>query len=226
NVSESQDRYLSIVCHHIAFDGWSSGIFVKELETFYNYYEQIDEAQKADLILPNLPIQYKDFALWQRNYLSGVTLEKQLSYWRSQLINYEALNLPTDYNRPKEIDYRGADVYFEIDEKVSAGLRSLAKELKVSLYSLLLSGYYLLLRAYSNQDDIVIGSPIANRHYSQIENLIGFFVNTLALRCTIKSDLLLCDFIKMVRHNQVIHIDISSHFGSDIYFSRKYTEAR
>jgi hypothetical protein len=189
---------LVIVIHHIAFDGWSSGIFVKELESFYNYYEQMGQAEKADLILPNLPIQYKDFALWQRNYLSGATLERQLSYWRNQLINYEVLNLPTDYSRPKEIDYRGADVYFEIDEEVSVGLRSLAKELRVSLYSLLLSGYYLFLRVYSNQDDIVIGSPIANRHYSQIENLIGFFVNSLALRCEIKSELLLCDFIKIV----------------------------
>ncbi|NDB85386.1 MAG: hypothetical protein EB127_22185, partial [Alphaproteobacteria bacterium] len=198
NVSESQDRYLSIVCHHIAFDGWSVDIFCKELESFYDYFMGEREGVEKVVDIVSLPIQYKDFALWQKSYLTGERLEKQLNYWRGELAGYETLNLITDNPRPSKIDYRGADVHFEIDEKVSAGLRSLAKELKVSLYSLLLSGYYLLLRAYSNQDDIVIGSPIANRHYSQIENLIGFFVNTLALRCTIKSDLLLCDFIKMV----------------------------
>ncbi|NDE19264.1 MAG: hypothetical protein EB000_02320, partial [Alphaproteobacteria bacterium] len=82
----------------------------------------------------SLPIQYKDFALWQKSYLTGERLEKQLNYWRGELAGYETLNLITDNPRPSKIDYRGADVHFEIDEKVSAGLRSLAKELKVSLY--------------------------------------------------------------------------------------------
>ena len=104
----------------------------------------------------------------------------------------------TDKPRPQQIDYKGHDVYFEIDENTSESLRMLAKELKVSMYSLLLSGYYLMLKAYSNQEDIVLGSPVANRHYGQIENLIGFFINSLVLRIKIDSQLPLIDFIQQV----------------------------
>ncbi|NBU99750.1 MAG: hypothetical protein EBS19_16330 [Spirochaetia bacterium] len=113
---------------------------------------------------------------------------------------YEGLNLPTDNMRPAQIDYRGKDIYFVLDEETSINLRGLAKELKVSLYSVLLSGYYLMLRSYSNQDDIVIGTPIANRHYNQIENLIGFFVNSLALRVKINSK----DSITNLSINEII----------------------
>jgi non-ribosomal peptide synthetase component F len=100
--------------------------------------------------------------------------------------------------RPKEINYDGVDVFFEIDEETSEALRTVAKELKVSLYSLLLSGYYLMLRSYSNQEDIVVGTPIANRHYSQIENIIGCFVNTLALRTHINGKERVRDYIERI----------------------------
>ncbi|NDB83360.1 MAG: amino acid adenylation domain-containing protein, partial [Alphaproteobacteria bacterium] len=199
--------YLSIVIHHIAFDGWSTDIFLKELQEYYRYYKNKSEGLEAKLNLANLVIQYKDFALWQRHYLTGPRLEKQINYWKSHLSNYETLNLITDKPRPSQIDYTGADVYFEIEENTSRSLRTLAKELKVSLYSLLLASYYLMLRVYSNQDDIVIGTPVANRHYSQIENLIGFFVNSLALRTTIDSKVKLRDFIQQIG-NQVVEAQL------------------
>ena len=182
---KTEENYVSIIIHHIAFDGWSSEIFLEELESYYNYHLEYLEGKNPKLYLPELSIQYKDFALWQREYLKGDRLETQLDYWKNKLSDYQTLNLITDYPRPKEVDYKGKDVFFEIDEKTSESLRNLAKELNVSLYSLLLSGYYLMLRGYSNQDDLVLGTPIANRHYSQIENLIGLFVNTLALRIKI-----------------------------------------
>ncbi|CAG2169614.1 unnamed protein product, partial [Oppiella nova] len=141
------EYYLSIVIHHIAFDGWSADIFLRELQEYYNYYLNQFQGLESNIELPNLSIQYKDFALWQRNYLSGDRLAKQLEYWKNKLENYETLNLISDKPRPSQISYQGSDV---------------------SLYSVLLSGYYLMLRSYSNQDDIVVGTPVANRHYGQI----------------------------------------------------------
>jgi len=193
-----RDYYISIIIHHIAFDGWSNNIFFEELERYYKYYLDLSLGLASNLELPRLSVQYKDFALWQRYYLQGERLEAQLNYWKSKLSGYEGLNLITDKTRPMQIDYQGSDLYFEIEEKVSVQLRDLAKEFGVSLYSLLLAGYYLMLRVYSNQDDIVVGTPIANRHYNQIENLIGFFVNSLALRCELDKELTIKEFIKQV----------------------------
>ena len=157
------EHYLSIVVHHIAFDGWSSEIFLRELYAYYNYnWEQL-KGLNPTLSLPDLSIQYKDFALWQRSYVSEDKLEKQLSYWKNKLSGYETLNLITDKIRPAQVDYVGQDIYFEIDEDVSVDLRELAKEFSVSLYSLLRAGYYLMLRSYSNQNDIVVGATIANQ---------------------------------------------------------------
>jgi len=207
--------YLSIVIHHIAFDGWSVDIFLRELQEYYRYYLGQSQGLDTKINLPELTIQYKDFALWQRNYLNGKRLEKQLNYWRNKLSNYETLNLVTDKPRPQHIEYAGASESFELDEYTSMALRKLAKELKVSLYSLLLAGYYLMLRIYSNQDDIVIGTPIANRHYSQIENLIGFFVNTLALRIKINSKESIQEFIQKVGHEVV-----EAQFHQDLPFEQ------
>ena len=178
---------LSIVIHHIAFDGWSTDIFLDELKEYYRYYKAKETGSTYQINLPPLTIQYKDFALWQRSYLTGEVLDKQLSYWKGKLEGYETLHLATDYTRPIEMDYEGRSIHFELDNKLSHNLREVAKSLGVSLYSLMLSCYYLMLRAYTGQDDIVVGFPVANRHYSQIEHLIGFFVNTLALRVHIET---------------------------------------
>ena len=190
------EMYLSIVIHHIAFDGWSIEIFLKELQEYYSYYLELEG--NRNLKFPVLNIQYKDFALWQRSYLTGERLSTQLNYWKEKLSGYETLNLMPNFSRPQEINYRGADMLFEVDEETSMKLRALAKELKVSLYSVLLSAYYLMLKSYSNQKDIVIGTPIANRHYAQIENLIGLFVNTLALRIKIDDSEKVKDYIKRI----------------------------
>ena len=203
NTEDHAEYYLSIVIHHIAFDGWSMDIFLAELQEYYNYYLNLSQNIVTTLNLPNLTIQYKDFALWQKSYLNGTRLEKQLNYWKDKLSGYETLNLITDKLRPNQTNYTGHDVYFELDENISNALRDLAKELKVSLYSLLLSGYYLMLRSYSNQDDIAVGTPIANRHYNQIENLIGFFINSLVLRVKIDLKASIIDFIKFIG-NEVI----------------------
>lgn len=179
------DNYLSIVIHHIAFDGWSTDLFLDELFNIYQYVSVLtigDLSLANTLCLPAVEVQYKDFALWQRDYLKGDFLDNQLNFWQQQLAGFEPLNLPTDYPRPRQIDYSGHDITFELNEQLSQQIRLLAKELNVSVYSVLLSGFYLLLSSFSNQKDVIIGSPIAGRHYPGIENTMGFFVNTLALR--------------------------------------------
>lgn len=198
NTETSKENFLVIVIHHIAFDGWSYDIFMKELEKFYTYYLQILQGIDIKLTLPELPIQYKDFAIWQRNYLTGPLLDKQLNYWKRKLEGYETLNLMTDYPRPIRINYEGKDIHFEINEELSNKLRCLAQELGTSLFSVLLTAYYLLLSLYSNQKDIVVGIPMANRHYKQLENLIGCFINSLPLRTNIDSQALIGEFIKKI----------------------------
>lgn len=195
-------RYMSIIMHHIASDGWSTDIFIKELINYYHYEEALRNSASPDILsqfeLPKNPIQYKDYALWQRNYLEGETLDIQLNYWKNKLAGYETLNLPTDKSRRVDMDYAGSNYNFELNETLSQQLRERAKELNISLYSLLLSGYYLLLSAYSNQEDIVVGTPVAGRHYSEIKDLIGLFVNTLVLRTQIDSEQKISDFIAQV----------------------------
>ncbi|KFF03763.1 non-ribosomal peptide synthetase [Chryseobacterium luteum] len=192
----NDSTYISIVIHHIAFDGWSVDILMKELVHYYHYYESRKEGQFLISELPDPDIQYKDYALWQRNYLSGERLEKQMSYWEKELCDYETLNLPADKLRPKKVDYTGANVLFNIPVDLSNDLRQLSKNENVSLYSVLLSAYYLLLSGYSNQTDILIGTPVAGRSQHETNQLIGFFVNTLVLRGRIKSEESILNFIK------------------------------
>lgn len=198
------EYYMSIVVHHIAFDGWSVDVFIYEVNQLYQYHllQKNGNVKEADQYeLKPLSIQYKDFALWQRNYLEDGVLERELNYWKNELDGFETLNLKTDKLRPSIIDYSGRDVYFSLDLELSLGLRKLAKDNGITLYSVLLSGFYLLLKSYTGQNDIVIGSPIANRNHVEVSNLIGFFVNTLALREEIDSRMLLIDFIKQIGEN-------------------------
>ena len=203
--------YLNIVIHHIATDGWSTDIFLRDLIAYYVYHENIeklnkehdvqDNKNKLKIDLPELPIQYKDFALWQRKYLTQDILDKQLTYWMNKLIGYETLNLPSDKPRPLHISHTGKTLNFNLSTELSVKLRQTARELNVSLYSLLLSGFYLLMRAYSYQDDVTIGTIASNRHYLQVENLIGFFVNALILRKQINSKVNIKTYIKQVNYD-------------------------
>ncbi|WP_440057007.1 amino acid adenylation domain-containing protein (plasmid) [Pseudoalteromonas sp. T1lg65] len=189
--------YLLMLWHHIGFDGWSADIFMSELEEAYHAL-LADRAAE----LPALEISYADYASWQRDYLTGEVLEKQQGYWQTQLSGFEHLTLPTDYARPATIDYRGKDIEFELDVALSEQLRALAQSQDTTLYTILLSGFYVTLAALSGQDDIVIGTPSDNRHHAQTQSLIGFFVNSLALRAEINGEQSLKTLIKHV-HNVV-----------------------
>ena len=191
SLEDSKEQYISVVIHHIAFDGWSIDILINELRAFYDYYNN-----NIPVSLAKLDIQYKDFAIWQRKYLSGKLLAKQTKYWKQLLDGYENIALSSDYARPLQIDYIGNSINFELGKKLSHNLRNIAKQLGVSLYTLLLASYYLMLRAYSNQDDIVVGAPMANRHYPKIQDLMGFFINSLPIRIKINDKHNLVEFIK------------------------------
>ncbi|MGB6976276.1 MAG: condensation domain-containing protein [Gammaproteobacteria bacterium] len=184
-------KYLLINIHHIAFDGWSIELLFDELNNCYNHY-----VHHAKLTLPKLSIQYKDFSVWQKNYLTREVLNGQLHYWKKQLLGFKTLELPTDKVRPSRPTYKGNKVKFKIDLKDSNMLRELAQEQGVTLYTVLLSVFNILLSKYSNQQDIIIGTSVANRNYAQLENLIGFFVNNLVIRSKVHSEKCIQDFIQ------------------------------
>ncbi|WP_253279468.1 amino acid adenylation domain-containing protein, partial [Roseobacter sp. HKCCD8882] len=178
-----QGQYLLIVWHHIAFDGWSGPIFFSELEQVYGALQRGQEPPLAPL-----SISYRDYAQWQRDYLQGERLESLRSYWQQTLSGTETLELPTDRPRPPQVDYRGRDLHWMLEEPLSEQLRGLAREQNTTLYTVLLSAFYMTLSASSGQRDIVVGSPSDNRHHAQTQSLIGFFVNSLVLRCQLEDN--------------------------------------
>ncbi len=175
----NKTEHVLLVCmHHVVSDGWSMGVFFQELAALYNAYSQGQTSP-----LPPLPIQYADFAIWQRNWLQGDVLQTQLSYWQQQLADAPALlSLPTDRPRPAVQSFAGAYQQFALSRELTSGLIQLSQEQGVTLFMTLLAAYDTLLYRYTGVADILVGSPIANRNRSEIEGLIGFFINTLVMR--------------------------------------------
>lgn len=198
------EHWLLVVMHHIVSDGWSLGVFMDEFHTFY---ERFTSGQPA--ALPELPIQYADFAIWQREMLSGDLAAPLLEYWRRQLTGApELLNLPTDYPLSGTRTFRGAAQYRPLERGTAAGLKHLAQSERATLFMVMLAGFKLLLYRYTGQDDLVVGSPVANRSCKEIEPLIGFFVNTLVLRTQIPHQ---CSFRELLRRVRDITIDAQAH---------------
>ena len=174
----AEDFVLLLTMHHIALDDWSLGVLVRELATLYAGYTQGQPSS-----LPELPIQYADFAAWQRHYLQGEVLERQLTWWQAQLADApDLLQLPSDRPRPAQQSFRGAAVAVQIEAGLTQQLRQLSRTQGCTLYMTLLAAFQVLLHRYTGQAQIVVGSPIANRNHHELEGLIGFFVNTMALR--------------------------------------------
>ncbi|MGV8124226.1 MAG: amino acid adenylation domain-containing protein [Candidatus Xenobiia bacterium LiM19] len=198
-----RSHYVLINIHHIAFDGWSTDIFLSELDSFYRYHRD-----GAAVTLPDLDIQYRDFAVWQREYLSGDRLNNELEYWRKALADCETFDFPVDRTRPAEVQYGGEYCTFELDSDLSQRLRAAVKEYGTTPYSLFLAAFYILLHKYSGQNDIIIGTPTANRQYRQLENLVGFFVNSTVMRCTITPDL---DIRGLIEHTAASQAAMQMH---------------
>ncbi len=183
-----------LTMHHIISDGWSIEILTKELVTLY---EAFSKGQSSPL--PKLPIQYADFAIWQRQWLTVEMQEAQLAYWRQQLGgNLPVLQLSTDRPRPQVQTFRGATQSFSIPTDITQALKALSQKQEVTLFMTLLAAFKTLLHRYTGQDDIVVGSPIANRNWVETEQLIGFFVNTLVLRTDLSDNPTFQELLKRV----------------------------
>ena len=172
-----EEHLFVVTMHHIASDGWSMGVFNRELAALYRAYT---DGQPSPL--SQLPIQYGDFAHWQRNALRGEALDRLRAYWKRQLTGLSVLQLPTDRPRPTRQSFRGAWESRLLPAKLSEDLKELGRREGVTPFMLLLAAFQVLLQRYTSQDDIAVGTPIANRTRKETEDLIGFFVNTLVMR--------------------------------------------
>jgi amino acid adenylation domain-containing protein len=180
----AEDHVLLFSMHHIIGDGWSTGVLAKEVTALYDAFATGNASP-----LPELAIQYGDFAVWQRHWLSGEVLARQLDYWTSRLQGVPPLlALPTDYARPKVQLTEGAFCTHVLSLELTADLKSLAQQSGVTLYMTMMAAFHVLLHRYANQATIVTGTPVANRTRVETEPLIGFFVNTLVLRSDFDDD--------------------------------------
>nr|WP_283099539.1 non-ribosomal peptide synthetase [Pseudomonas sp. MWU15-20650] len=184
-VMADDHHVLLLTLHHIVSDGWSMGVLTRELMALYQAFSHGQPDP-----LPPLPIQYGDFAVWQRLWLSGEVLHRQSTYWQQALAGAPALlTLPTDRPRPAQQDYAGSSVAVHLDERLTAGLKALSQRHGTTLYMTLMTAWASLLSRLCGQQDVVIGSPVANRARSEVEGLIGLFVNTLAVRIDTSGEL-------------------------------------
>jgi amino acid adenylation domain-containing protein len=191
----AEEHVLLFTMHHIVSDGWSMEILTREVSTLYAAYAPGHESPLAEL-----PIQYADYAVWQREWLQGEVLEEQLGYWRKQLAGAPAvIELPRDRKRPAPHRAREASVQLQLSAELTTGLKQLNQREGVTLFMTLLAAWQLLLARYSRQADVVVGSPVANRTRSEVEGLIGFFVNTLVLRTKVDGELRIRELLQRVR---------------------------
>ena len=190
-----EEHIATVTMHHIISDAWSMEVFLRELAILYEAFSQGRPSP-----LPDLPIQYADFAHWQREWLQGEVLERQLAYWKEQLKDQPLmLDLPTDRPRPAIQSWPGATKRFALPLELSKKLRALSREEGVTLFMTLLAAFQTLLYRYTGQTDISVGTPIANRNRAEIEGLIGFFVNTLVMRTDLSGDPSFREVLKRVR---------------------------
>ena len=208
--TSDEKQLLIVVMHHIASDGWSLPLIIKELVALYR-----SKINRTLTLLPKLDIQYADYAIWQRQFLTASILDKQLAYWKQQLSGLNPLNLSTDYPRPIIQSIKGRRQSFTIAQPIKEYLEQFAKEEGVTLFMVLLTAFKVFLYRYTNQQDICVGTPIANRAQKEAESLIGFFVNTLAIRSTLKSTQQFKEILKKVKETI-----LDAHANQDIPFEQ------
>lgn len=205
---------LLLTMHHIVCDGWSFGVLIQEIAALYTAF-----ASNQPSPLAKLTIQYADFAYWQRQWLQGEVLEKQLSYWQKQLDGITMLNLPTDRPRLAAQSYQGARQPLQLSKSLSEALLALGQQEGVTLFITLLAAFQVFLYRYTQQEDIAIGSPIANRNRSEIEELIGFFVNSLVLRTQLSGNPTFRELL-----SQVKEVALGAYAHQDLPFEKLVEE--
>ena len=185
---------LVVTVHHIASDGWSRSILVKEVAALYNAFDQ-----NREVGLQPLSFQYADFSIWQRQYLQTNVLEQKMAYWKVKLFETEPLQLPSDFTRPPVWNTEGTTIAAQFDKELLAKLQQLSQRSGVTLFMTLLAAFKVLIYRYSNQNDICVGTPIAGRLRHEFEDLMGFFVNTLAIRDQLYSDQSFTELLSQVK---------------------------
>ena len=204
-----------LTMHHIVTDGWSAGILIRELATLYQAY-----CSESPSPLPELPIQYADYAHWQREWLQGTVLQRQLDYWKKQLEGAPPLlELPEDHLRPAMQTFRGGHQSLLLPKAVGSALSALSRQESTTLFMTLLAAFKVLLQCYTRQDDLIVGTPVANRNRLEIEGLIGFFVNALVLRTDLSGN---PTFRELVRRVRKVCVDAYAH--QDLPFERLVEE--
>ena len=188
------ENILLLTLHHIIADGWSRGVILRELTALYKAF-----LVKQTSSLPELPIQYVDFAVYQQQWLQGEELAAQINYWKQQLKNLSVLELPTDNPRKPVQTFRSATESVLISKEILDSLKKLSRKQSVTLFMSALAAFKVLLHRYTSQDDIAIGSPIANRNWQELESLIGFFVNTLVLRTDVSGNPTFLELLQRVK---------------------------
>ncbi|WP_020479985.1 non-ribosomal peptide synthetase [Mastigocladopsis repens] len=214
-----EEYVLLFTMHHIVADGWSAGVIVREVAELYTAYCR-DVASESSTLLPELPIQYADFAVWQRQWLQKEVLASQMEYWKQQLSgSLPVLELPTDRPRPAIQTFAGKKQSFQLSPTLSEALKTLSQREGVTLFMTLLAAFNTLLYRYTQQEDILVGSPIANRNRSEIEGLIGFFVNTLVLRTNLEGNPSFRELLKRVRE-----VTLGAYAHQDLPFEQLVEE--
>jgi len=211
---EETEHLLLIALHHIIFDEWSSGVLIRELGEFYRSF-----VENKSPNLPELPIQYADFAHWQREWLQGEVLNVQLRYWKQQLKDVPVLDLPGAASRSLVQSHRGASQLLELPQDLLDSLEELSQKAGVTLFMTMLAAFQTLLHRYTGQTDIAIGSPIANRHRSELEGLIGFLVNSLVLRTNLAGDPTFSELLERVRD-----VTLAAYTHQDLPFEKLVEE--
>ncbi|MCG8672139.1 MAG: amino acid adenylation domain-containing protein, partial [Pseudomonadales bacterium] len=205
-----QEHVLLLTMHHIISDGWSLGILIDEIAELYGALKEGREAK-----VPELKVQYADYAKWQRDWMDGPVFDHQLSYWKEHLQDVPVLELPTDKPRPPIQTFNGAYEQVKISAELTAKLNELSHSQGATLFMTLLAGLYALMQRYSGQTDICIGTPVANRAREEFERLIGCFVNTLALRVNMEEDPRFVDLLM-----QVEDVTLNAYGHQDLPFER------
>ncbi|MEH2243500.1 non-ribosomal peptide synthetase [Nostoc sp.] len=217
---DEAEYLLLLNLHHIVADGWSIGVLIREFGILYKAF-----VENKRSLLPELPIQYADFAQWQREWLQAVganstsPLQTQLAYWQKQLDGISVLNLPTDRLRPAVPTYRGAKQFLELPHFLTQALEALSYQEGVTLFMILLAVFQTLLYRYTQQEDITVGSPIANRNRSELEGLIGFFVNSLVLRTDFSGNPTFRELLNRVRE-----VTLGAYAHQDLPFEKLVEE--
>jgi amino acid adenylation domain-containing protein len=205
-----EEHILVVTMHHIASDAWSLSLVMKELTELYAAY-----TEKRNMELAELPVQYADYALWQNDYLKGKVLDKKLGYWKEKLAGVAPLRLPVDYMRPAVQSTKGAMAAFFVEKDLAEQLHLVARQQGATLFMTLLAAFKVFLFHYSGQNDICVGTPVSGRRQTELENLVGFFVNTLALRSNVSDKASFNELLQQVKETL-----LEAHDNQDVPFEK------